>query len=426
MNRKSFFVAALISVMALAGCQKETQTTPEPEVKTNFFTYDGYSFDINSAARIDKGDNTVELWLSPDKGLTTMADYLASGDYLAICTHKSYLGTRDRFTGQASKNSFIRFADKEFKSGQDGTAYIEANIANDSLKLDFLAEKMYTRSAVQQGALISGTYAGLITEIKEEGYANEWGFNMERADIKKVTYIEQEDGSGLSIIIADDLYNESLNITITPDLINKILSFSNDARQQGVSVTYYGGVEFDLTKALGSIQTELKDNNLSVKLDLTNSDFRVRANYNGAYTYKLAKLNRYIFDSGTTSALNGRTEIVKLMVKDAGDNTMFYLSPNLAYTTKQDYTYMPILTVPDAIINAGKTYFKDIKNWDFKYDMMQVGPFESTEKPYPADNDWVEISFRNGIYEVDVELTGNADGLPKSSIDLFYKGKATE
>ena len=63
MNRKSFFAAALISAMALAGCQKETQTTPEPEVKTNFFTYDGYSFDINSAARIDKGDNTVELWL---------------------------------------------------------------------------------------------------------------------------------------------------------------------------------------------------------------------------------------------------------------------------------------------------------------------------------------------------------------------------
>lgn len=426
MNRKSFFAAALIAVMAIAGCQKPDPTPAEPEAKTNYFIYEGYNFEIKSAARLDKGDNTVELWLSPDKGLATMEDFLSSGEFLTVCTNKSYLGTRDRFSGQSSKNSYIRFADKEFKTGQTGTAFIEADIVNDSLKLSFLAEKMYTRSAAQQAAAISGTYEGTFLTIKEDSYANEWGFNMERADIKKVTFIEQEDETAVSIIIADDLYNESLNITITPDLVNKILSFSSDSKQQGVSVTYYGGVEFDLTKALGSIQTDVKDNVLSVKLDLTSNDLRVRATYNGEYTYKLAKLNRYIYDSGSSSAFNGRQDIVKLMVKDSGDKTVFYLSPSEGYTTKYDYTHMPILTIPDAVINAGKTYFKDLQSWDFKYDMMQVGPFESTEKPYPADNDWVEISFRNGIYDIDLELTGNAEGLPTSRIDLHFRGKASE
>lgn len=427
MNIKALFIAAICGILTFTGCSKPAPATGQTEEKTNFFLYDGYSFDINSAARVDKGDNTIEIWLSPDKGLTSMEGFLESGDFLTICTHSSYLGNRDRFSGQASKNSFIRFADKEFRYGQEGTAYIEAEIDGEGiLKLDFVSERMYTRSQTAAvAAMMSGKYEGPVTTFQDTPYSNEWGLDSNRSSVQEVRFIEQEDKSSVSIAIADRDYNEALNITFTPDNIGKTLNFSTESRPKGVKLSYFGGVGYELSKALGTIRTEIKDNLISINIDLTSNNLRVRAVYTGNYTYRLAKQNRFIYESGTSSSqYNGRHEILKLMVKDAGDNTIFYLSPNEYYTTQFDYTHMPILEVPDDVVNRGRTYMTEITDWDFKFDLMQVAPYEDDAKPYPADNDWVEINYMNGIYEINLELTGNAEGLPASSIDLYYKGKS--
>ena len=99
---------AILGIMLTAGCQKPDPVTPEAP-KTNFFIYDGYTFDINSAVQYDKGDLSVEIWLSPISGLTTSKEIKDGGDYVVFNTHKSLLGDRDRFNSQTSKESYICF-----------------------------------------------------------------------------------------------------------------------------------------------------------------------------------------------------------------------------------------------------------------------------------------------------------------------------
>ena len=100
----------MTSLLLIAGsCEKPDTNKPEPEERKNFFTFETYSFDISSVVKYDKGDNAIELWLSPESGLTTISQIENSGDYVVLNTHASYLGSRDRFNAQASIDSYIRF-----------------------------------------------------------------------------------------------------------------------------------------------------------------------------------------------------------------------------------------------------------------------------------------------------------------------------
>ena len=129
MNKKLFIAtAAFMTILSLAlgSCEKQQEPAPEQQEPTNYFTYEGYSFDINSVVRYDKGDNAIEIWLSSEKGLTTTSAIEQAGDYVVLNTNKEYLNKRDRFNATSSKGSFIRFADDhEFAYGDSGTAYIE-------------------------------------------------------------------------------------------------------------------------------------------------------------------------------------------------------------------------------------------------------------------------------------------------------------
>ena len=54
--------AAVAAIGLISGCQEtgnENQMIEEP--RTNFFTYDGYSFDINSVVKYEKTASAVEL-----------------------------------------------------------------------------------------------------------------------------------------------------------------------------------------------------------------------------------------------------------------------------------------------------------------------------------------------------------------------------
>ena len=101
----------------------------------------------------------------------------------------------------------------------------------------------------------------------------------------------------------------------------------------------------------------------------------------------------------------------------------FYFSPSEGYSIgNANYTHMPILTVPKAIINEGKFLFMDLTDWTFEFDMMQVYPYEDEYRPHPSIEDYVIINHKNGEYEIDMILNGVATNMNASHIDLYYKG----
>ena len=135
--------AAMIFISG--ACQKTETPQQEPEERTNFFTFEGYSLDINSVVRYDKGDNSVELWLSPEEGLNTIAEIKSAGDYVVLNTNASYIGGRDRFNAQSSKDSYIRFnEDLQYSYGDSGVAFIVVSVDNDQITIGFIAQTLYT------------------------------------------------------------------------------------------------------------------------------------------------------------------------------------------------------------------------------------------------------------------------------------------
>lgn len=410
--------AAIAALTLVSGCKEpDNGNGIKEEPRTNFFTYDGYTFDINSVVKYEKGATAVELWLSAEEGATSAEAIREAGDYVVLRTSTSYLGQRDYFKEAKSKDSYIRFTELEFAYGDQGTAYIEVSLERDQIKIDFLAEKLYTKA---EGAVLSGSYTGSYSVEKEQPYQNEWGLDRDRNNLTGASFISREDGGKTSVILYEGKESEAVSLKVDPEDINKEFTAAEFGK---VTLTYNGGVPFDLRNATGTISTSLNDGNLNININVTNKEFQLRAVYSGEYEEKLVKLNRYRFDYEGESPYEGEQSIVKLMVKEGGNSVQFYFSPSEGYTiTEANSTHMPILTVPSSLINSGKKLFKDIEGWSFAYDVMEVGPFEDTYKPAPGENDWIIINNENGEYEIEMLLTGNATGMYGSSIDLYYKG----
>ena len=193
---------AILGTIIMSGCEKPGDgPASSEEPKTNYFIYNGYEFEINSAVQYDKGDNSVEIWLSPISGLTTSKEIKAGGDYVVFNTHRSYLGGRDRFSADASKDSYICFGEQKFAYGDQGTAYIEVTMTNDSLKVNFLAEVLQTKNSPVPAAMLSGSFAGTYTVEPDKPYANDWGFDREHTAIEKAVYTTREDKGDFSITL---------------------------------------------------------------------------------------------------------------------------------------------------------------------------------------------------------------------------------
>lgn len=417
----------MTSLLFIVGaCQKPDTNTPEQEERTNYFVYDGYSFDISSVVQYDKGDSSFELWLSPVSGLKTSADIKKNGDYVVLNTHASYLGSRDRFNSQTSKDSYIEFAgNRKFGFGDSGIAYIDAAVEGDQVTLDFLAQNLYTKgNDPETNADLHGKYSGSFVIEKEKPYVNEWGFNREHNSIDKVIMTMREDDGDWSISMLHKDGSEALRIVLPSDMIGQeILAGSEGARN--VTLLYNGGVEFPLKDAAGWIRTLNGENSkpLTVSISLVKGNMHLRAEYAGGFTPELIKLNRYTFDYDGESPYEGEYSIVMLMVEDLGSRFRFYFSPSEGYSIgNANSTHMPVLTVPKTIINAGTQTFQTIKDWSFEYDVMQVGPFMDEYKPYPSEYDTISINYADGEYEIDMNLTGVATGMNTSRMDLYYKG----
>lgn len=427
MTRKIFTACAsiltIVSIM-ITSCDKP-EPAPLPEEQTNFFTYEDYSFDINSVVKYEKGDNAIELWLSPDFGLTSTSAIEKAGDYIVLNTNKDYLNKRDRFNAATSKGSFIRFGnDKEFAYGDTGTAYIEVSISGETIDISFMAQKLYTKAEATVKAVVQGTYSGSYVTEQEKPYENEWGLDRNRSTISGATYTTYENGSDSEIILYDEDSRESVKLTLKPSSVGKQIYFPTTGN---ISLEYNGGVLYDLTKASGMISTSMTDTVLEVAIDVTDGNKRIRASYKGEYANDMVKENRYKYQYDGESAYEGRHEIVKLMVENKAGQCKLFFSPSEGYTMdKANSTHMPILTVPSSLINAGRKSFLEIEGWEFAFDLMQVWPYNDEYQPHPAETDWIEINYDGNAYEVEFILTSIAKDMPSSTMDLYFQGTASK
>ena len=416
--------AAIFGTMLISGCEKPDNGPISEAPRTNFFIYNGYSFDINSAVHYDKGDNTVEIWLSPISGLTTSKEIKAGGDYVVFNTHKVFLNDRDRFTAQQSKDSYICFCDQKFAYGNAGTAYIEAQMRNDSLILNFLAEKLYTKADVKALSMLSGEYRGTFIVEKDQPYANDWGFDREHAAIAKAVVTTREDGGNSTITLFEANGKEGIRIELPHNSIGKEFLITSSDYPEDIKL-YAGGSRFALKGAAGTIKTTAKETEVIVSISLVKDGRQLRAEYSGSYDSKTVKTNRFIYEYGGDSSYEGNHEIVELLVSENGDRLKIGFSPSDGYSfPTANSTHMPILTIPASVVNAGKKTFNELTGWEFAYDLMQSWPYEDEYRPHPAETDWIYINREGNVYEIEFVLTSQGTGSYTSIIDVYYKGEA--
>ena len=422
----SLTVATIVAIIiSLTACEKQNQGGNTNNEKTsNFFLYDGYSFDIKSVVSYDTGDNLLEFWLSSTEGLTTTKEIEEAGDFVVLNTHKSYLGNRDRFSGSTSDYSSIRFCNERFTKGDAGNAYIEVAIVEEVITLDFIAENLYTKAAAPTPVKLKGNYSGTYVVEEEEKYSDQWGLDRERHQISEAVYTTYEDGK--DIITLSSSEGRTVNLQISPDRLNKKVTLPTNNDISDIIITC-DGKKFNLNNGIGSFSIKKDENGINVEVDIKTSSSRVRVYYSGNYEDKLSKMNRYIYDYEGDSSVEGWHDIAKLMIQGSASSVKFYFSPSTGYNiSTSNSTHMPILTVPTALINNGKTYVKDIANWTLSYDLMQVSQFESEEKPHAGEEDWIEISKdADGIYTIELEITATSSYMYGSSLDIFYKGAAS-
>lgn len=417
---------AITAILVAAGCDNpDNGPVINEEPRTNFFSFEAYSFDINSAVQYDKGDNYLEIWLSPVSGLTSSKEIKANGDYVVLNTHKSFLGGRDRFNSQTSKESYIRFGDRKFSYGNEGTAYIEAEIVNDSLKVEFLAEKLYTKNThVPPAAILSGEYKGKFTVEKEMPYANDWGYDREHAAIEKAVVTTREDRYNSIITLYEAGGIEAIRIELPDDSIGKEFLLTSSETPEDINL-YVSENKYALKGAAGTIKTSVEEETVVVSISLLRNGSQLRVEYTGSYESETVKLNRFIYDYEGESAYEGTHTIVKLMAEDNGSTLKLFFSPSEGYTISDaNSTHMPILTVPASVVNTGKNAFMELTGWEFAYDMMQAWPYEDEYRPHPAETDWIEINREGNVYEVEFILTSQATDMQTSTIDVYYKGEA--
>ena len=107
-KRFTYAIAAFAAAFSLTCCQEPAPPAEEGVLFANEFVLNGTASSIGSAVRFDQDNNTIQFWLSPSSGLTTADEIENAGGHIVISTHKSFIGSRDRFT---KAGSFVRSGD---------------------------------------------------------------------------------------------------------------------------------------------------------------------------------------------------------------------------------------------------------------------------------------------------------------------------
>lgn len=418
-NILTSIIAAAIMLLP-SGCREDDPVNEQPaEEFTNEFVYDGESYNIGSVVRFDQDNNTTQLWISSEEGLESIDQIEDSGDYLVLSVHRSYLGSRDRFT---KAGSFVRFGSLAFASGNEGMGYIETAITGEEISIIFAVDG--TGSSDEEGLAIEGNYKGGYSTFIEEELANEWALDRDRNAIGGAAFLLREDGGSDTYTIFDSSMNKAIEFTLPqsrrglPTLFN-----TTDKPIEGASISYGNGEKVDMSAAYGSITAMVDETSMRVSFDITAGTERIRAEYEGQYDIEIKKSNRYIYNSGYpySNGYDGMFILTELRTEqEFGRMTLKFIPEG----TDERYSDIPELTISDfSLIGQEKIDLRNTPGWYFEFDRIAVECYDNEWKPAPMEGSWMTILESEDNIIINMELATEDPAFKYiSTIDLYYEG----
>lgn len=435
MMAKIFKISLAVSMLAglacLFGCRKTpTPDTIEQDQFTNTFTLDGSEYTIGSVVRFDQDNNTVQFWISQEEGLTTVKSIEEAGDYLLISTHKSYIGSRDRFT---KAGTFVKFGNQRFAYGDEGMGYIETSFSDEEMSIEFAVENLSTKAddaAEELSVALKGDYKGTYATYTEEALDNEWAMNLERFDIAGAHVIFREDGGVDTYTLYDRSGIVAVEFTLPQSRrgLPTLFAMTEDA-DEAFRIRYNDKYDADMNLAFGSIIALADEDGLKVSFDITDNENRIRAEYEGSYTSSMVKANRYIYSSGSSygSGYDGKFFLTGLRTEQEFGKIILKFIPE---GTDEMYSDIPELTITDfGLIGQEKIDLRNTPGWYFEFDRIAVECYDNEWKPAPMAGSWLtimEMEDGDGII-IDMELaTEDPTFKYISTIDLYYEGEISK
>lgn len=416
---------ALIIIATLAGCRPSQQPTEQDkDVFKNEFTYDSEIHRIGSVVRFDQDNNTIQFWISEEEGLETVDEIERTANHLIISTHRSLIGSRDRFS---KAGSFIRFGKMQYSSGDEGMGYIETDLNGDEITLTFAVEKMSTRSDEAE-AVLRGEFKGTYATFTEEPLYNEWSFERKRNVLADARVIVREDGKADTYTLYDNSGNDVIEFRMPQNRRGLPTIFAiGDERSEEFNISFSNTGDIDLSMAYGSITAIPANENIKISFDITYEGNRTRAEYEGTFRIETAKTNRYIYDSGYPygSLYDGAFLLTGLRTEKESESITFIFIPN---GTEGMDTDIPELTISDlSLIGRENIDLRNTPGWYFEFDKISVGPYENEWKPAPVAGSCLTIIETEEGFYIDMELATEEPTFKYvSAIDLHYEGELSK
>lgn len=334
---------SIVVLSAVASCTKAPVNPGEkpdekPEV-TNQFAYDDQIYNIRSVVRYES-ETSVEFWLSSRAGLTSIGDLKKADDYAVVSVSKSFLGSTDYF---AKTNTYVRFNELRFDNSYKGMGYIQADMTEDKVYLNFKIEKLYENGKAVEKQL-QGSYEGGFVDHFET-LDNQWSANMVPKSLgaSHVDYITTEEYGVWKSSVAITLFDamnpgyKALKITIPEDKLGADVIDIADIQ----SIEYDGGKSFNLINRanIRKFNIAIDENKLTVSLSLAAGGNFLAAEYKGTInTFAESKPNHIAWK------LSNSDEVVR---KRFGQGLMFYKHDKVA----GEYTFRFAFSGVDSILD---------------------------------------------------------------------------
>lgn len=448
-----YSVYALIcaGLLSLTACDNKIveieveQQKPDVEY-TNTYDFGGDLYQIQSVVR-NETLTTVEFWLSPVAGLTSINDVIAKGNYAVVCANKSYLGGRDLFQ---KTGSYIAFERQRKDNTDNAMAFIDMEIDGNYVFLNFKAEDLYINK-IPAKKLFLGSYEGTFVN-HEQILNNEWSYNRVvrsilsgQVLIKTITdengnFLKDENGKFIltnttTFILYDDAASirEAIRVEIPESKYGEDITELSDI----LSLNYDAGKTFELSSSanINKLLLSLDNDVATVNMDFVNGANLLSANFNGEVELVEEKPNHIICQ--TYDKVNGEwvktpvpliQEVHKLFVKKTDTFCELYF-PTYAGAEIQYKESYTTLRVPADMVDTGYWFPATTTYGSFAYHNNDLNmdtdvPFGQTDEGSPADAQaTVYVKFDGNNCKVVCRITDLFFTNSKiADVEVFYSG----
>ena len=401
-------IFAAIAAFASVSCEK-SESNIKPEEILGSFTCDGNTYNIRSVVVYPLDNGQTEIWISETAGYTTVEQIEASVGELVLIAENSLIGNGKHTYGPEEKIKFIKYDGKT----NSGFATIKCIIDEDNNTIDLEFSSAELKSSLNA---ISGSYKGPYSNYSVPALNNQWAYNRQAKDIVSADYFEMEDDAPSKLVIFDN-EGEAIELVIPEEHVNtELIIRSSDTNKP--TIKYDNGDIFEIYAGKIKIEVPEKTNDakktLNVHLKLTNSAGKtLRADYQGAYRHRFGnKTNRCIYNSGSDggNVYDGKFLINSIKVSETADKITFRFTPGEHLDGGQIDHNVPNFTVAKSLINAGEVNTQDISaTWNFKYNMFELYSYDSTasaDRPTAIPGSVINIEKdADGQYTINIELS---------------------